>query len=400
MLNFDFHKYVKDYVKKEDKITYLDKAKDISERFKSGDLNYLMDVNSHITKEDLYRIIALKEYIVNNCEVFLVVGIGGSYMGTKAVLEALLPIYNRKKPEIIFLGKNLSSEEYHEVFEYIKEKEVIVNVISKSGGTLETTIAFDLVLDFMEKKYTNLELERRIIVTTGIVGKLRELAQKNNYDIFTIPDNIGGRFSVFTAVSLLPLAVGGINIARFISGMVESFTKADRAIEYAVIRDVLYNKGYVVDAITVYNEKLEYFVEWAKQLFAETQGKENKGILPISSINTRDLHSLGQYLQQGKNIIFETVIGIDQEKKVMLNKIDMELNTLNKIVLEKVASAHSSGHTPCNLITLDEKNEQTMGELMFYLIMVAIAGAHIMEVNPMDQPGVNNYKDLIRKEIN
>lgn len=399
MINFDFHKYVREYVKKEDKIKYLDKAKDLSERFKTGDLEYLRDVNSHITKDDIYRIIKLRDYIVSSCDVFLVIGVGGSYMGTKAVLEALSPKYNRKEPEIIFLGNNLCSEEYYETLEYIKEKEVIVNVVSKSGSTLETSIAFDLINEFMQKKYTDNELKKRVIITTGIAGKLRDFAKKNGNEVFTLPDNIGGRFSVFTSVSLLPLAVAGINIGEFLSGMVSSFSRVDRAIEYAVIRDVLYTKGYFVDAITVYNSKLEYFVEWAKQLFAETQGKDNKGILPISSINTRDLHSLGQYLQEGKRIIFETIIGIDQDKKVMLNKQDMELNTLNKIVLDKVAIAHSSGHTPCNLITIDEKNEKTMGELMYYFMMVAIAGAYLIDVNPMDQPGVKNYKDLVNLEL-
>ncbi len=399
MINFDFHKYVRNYVKKEDKIEYIEKAKNLSERFKTGDLEYLRDVNSHITKEDLHRIIKLKSYIVNNCNVFLVIGVGGSYMGTKAVIEALSSKYNKKEPEIIFLGNNLCSEEYFEVLGYIKEKEIIVNIVSKSGGTLETTVAFELVLEFMQKKYTDLELKDRLIFTTGITGKLREYAKKNGNEIFTIPDNIGGRFSVFTAVGLLPISIAGINIVEFLSGMISSFSKVDRAIEYAVIRDVLYNKGYVIDALTVYSSKLEYFVEWLKQLFAETQGKDNRGILPISCINTRDLHSLGQYLQQGKNMVFETIVAIDQNKKVSLNSHDMELNTLNRIVLDKVALAHSNGHTPCNLVTIDEKNEKTMGELMYYFIMVAIAGAYIMGVNPMDQPGVNNYKELVKKEL-
>lgn len=399
MINFDFHKYVHNYINKEDKIKYLDKAKDISERFKTGDLEYLRDVNSHITKEDLYRIVELKKYIVQNCDVFLVVGMGASYMGTKAVIEALTPKYNNKIPEIIFLGNNLCSEEYYEILEYIKDKDIIVNVISKGGDTLEVSVAFDLIIESMEKKYTSKELRKRIIVTTGIKGKLRDYAIKNSTELFTVPNNIVGKFSVFTAASLLPICVSGVNVAEFISGMISSFSRVDRAIEYAVIRDVLYNKGYLVDSITVYHSKLNYFTEWVKQLYAEAQGKSLKGILPISFINTGDLYSFGQYIEQGRNIIFETVIAIDQDKRVNLNKYDMELNTLNRIVIDKVAVSHSSSHTPCNMIIIEEKNEKNIGELMCYFMMVAVAGCYIMDVDPMDEEKINNYKELIKKEL-
>ena len=400
MINFDFHKYITNYVKKEDKVEYLEKARVIKTRFIEGDLKYWNKLESFISSQELKKIVNMTDYIRSNCNVFLVIGIGGSYMGSKAIIEALSPMYDRKSPEIIFMGTNLCSEEYSEILEYIKDKEVIVNVISKSGTTLEPSIAFSLVMDLMNEKYKEDELKDRIIVTTDPEsGDLRELADMKGYVTFNVPKLIGGRFSCLTPVGLLPIAVSGINIIKLIEGARLSYERVDRAIEYAVIRDIMYKKGKIVESFTVYNPKLYYFTEWLKQLFAETQGKDNKGILPISCVNTRDLHSLGQFLQEGHDIIFETVIGIDKDKMVTLDKYDMELNSLNKIALDKVGLAHSNGNTPTNIITIDEKNEGTMGELIHFFILAAIVGALLIDVNPFDQPGVQEYKKLINEEL-
>ena len=400
MINSDFHKYISKYVKKEDKIEYLERAKTIKERFVNGDLSYWNKLNSYISKDELKKIVNVTDYIKKNCDVFLVIGIGGSYMGAKALIEALSPMYNRDKPEIIFLGTNLCAEEYHETLEYIKEKEVIVNVISKSGGTLEPSIAFSLVMDLMKEKYDEKDLANRIIVTTDKEkGELRKLANDNNYMTFTIPDNIGGRFSVLTPVGLLPASVAGINIIKVLDGAMEDFTRVDRAMEYAIIRDILYMKGKTVENYVVYNSKLYYFTEWLKQLFGETQGKEGKGVYPTSSVNTRDLHSLGQFLQDGKDLVFETVIGIEKEDTIKLEKYDIELNSLNRIALNMVAEAHAKDHTPSGIINIDEKNETTMGELIHFFIIAAITGALLLEVNPFDQPGVEDYKKLIYNEL-
>ena len=321
-------------------------------------------------------------------------------MGSKAVIEALSPMYDRKKPEIIFLGTDLCSENYSETLKYIKDKSVIVNVISKSGTTLEPSIAFSLVMDVMNEKYTEEELKNRIIVTTDPeTGDLRELANLKGYVTFTVPQKVGGRFSCLTPVGLLPIAVAGINIIKLIEGARLSYERIDRAIEYAVIRDIMYKKGKIIESFTVYNPKLYYFTEWLKQLFAETQGKDKKGVLPISCVNTRDLHSLGQFLQEGHDIIFETVLGIDKDVKVTLEKYDMELNSLNNIALDKVGLAHSNGATPSNIITIDEKNESTIGELIHFFILAAIVGALLIDVNPFDQPGVQEYKKLINEEL-
>lgn len=400
MINFDFHKYLTNYVKKEDKVEYLEKAKEIKERFINGDLKYWNKLDTFVSKQELIKIINMTDYIRSNCDVFVVIGIGGSYMGAKAVIEALSPMYNRGKPEIIFLGNNLSSEDYYETFEYLKDKEVIVNVISKSGTTLEPSVAFDLIMNLMNKKYTQEELKDRIIITTDPDdGDLRRLVKEEEYHSFTVPKNVGGRFSCLTPVGLLPISVAGINVAKLLEGATASFERVDRAIEYAVLRDILSKKGKNIESFTVYNSKMYYFTEWLKQLFAETQGKEGKGILPISCVNTRDLHSLGQYLQEGKDIIFETVIGIDKDMMITLDKYDMELNSLNKIALDKVGLAHFNGHTPSLLITIDEKNEYAMGEMIQFFILAAITGALLIDVDPFNQPGVQEYKKLISEEI-
>ncbi|MBO5376011.1 MAG: glucose-6-phosphate isomerase [Bacilli bacterium] len=400
MINFDFHKYMSKYVKKEDKVTYLDKAREIKERFISGDLSYWNKLDTFVSKKELIKIINITDYIRDNCDVFVVIGIGGSYMGSKAIIEALSPMYNRNGPEIIFLGTDLCAEEYYETFEYIKDKRVIVNVISKSGTTLEPSIAFSLIMDVMGEKYSEEELKNRIIVTTDAEkGKLREVATEKEYVTFTVPSNVGGRFSVFTPVGLLPISVAGINIAKLLEGAMASFERVDRAIEYAVIRDILYHKNKYIESFTVYNSKLYYFTEWLKQLFAETQGKNKLGILPISTVNTRDLHSLGQFFQEGNDILFETVISIDKDKKIVLNDYDMELNSLNKIAVDKVGLAHFNGHTPSGFITIDEKNEHTMGELVHFFILSSIVGALLLNVNPFDQPGVEDYKKLINDEL-
>ena len=400
MINFDFHKYVSNYVKKEDKVEYLERARVIKSRFIEGDLKYWNKLDTFVSNQEFKKIINISDYVKDNCDVFLVIGIGGSYMGAKAVIEALSPMYNRKKPEIIFLGNNLCSEEYYETLEYIKDKEVIVDVISKSGTTLEPSIAFSLTMEVMKEKYSQEELKKRVIVTTDPEkGTLRELANKEGYVTFTVPEQVGGRFSVLTPVGLLPIAVAGIDILQLVQGAITSFERVDRAIEYAVIRDILFKKGKDVESFTVYNSKMYYFTEWLKQLFGETQGKQKKGILPMSCVNTRDLHSLGQFLQEGHDIIFETVIGIDKDKKVTLDKYDMELNSLNNIALDKVGLAHFNGFTPTNIITIDEKHEFAIGELIHFFILAAIVGALLIDVNPFDQPGVQEYKKLINEEL-
>lgn len=400
MLTFDFQTHIKNFITEEEFKKYQSKKEIIKNRFLTGDLHYWMMLNSYISAKEIEDIQAAANKIRSNSEVFIVIGIGGSYMGSQAIIQALSNLHEKKMPEVIFLGTNLTSEEYTETLNYVKGKEISVNVISKSGTTLEPSIAFDLVMELMTQKYTEKELQDRIFITTDPKeGNLRQLANEKGYTSFNVPTNIGGRYSVLTPVGLLPIAVAGIDIQKLLIGAENGISLLDKSFEYAIIRDILYQKGYPIESFTIYNKKLTYFSEWLKQLFAETQGKQGKGILPISNINTRDLHSLGQFLQEGNPIIFETVIGIEEEKDITLKNYSVTLNELNKIALEKVAIAHEKGKTPSIIMWINQKNEETLGELIQFFMYSAIIGALLMEVNPFNQPGVQEYKQLIQEAI-
>ena len=401
MLEFDFETYNGKYISIEEKASYKEKIDKIKEKFNSDELSHWLNLNTYVKKEEFTQIKKVAEEIKNKCDVFVVIGIGGSYMGSKAVIEALSPTYNRSKPEIIFLGKNINPNEYVEVLDYIKDKEIAVNVISKSGTTLEPSIAFDLVLDLMKKKYDDETLKKRLIITTDAeTGTLRKMANENGYQSFIVPTIVGGRYSVFTPVGLLPIAVAGIDLEKLLLGVKNAMQKRlINAMHYAVCRDILYNKGKHIESFTVYDEKLNYIAEWLKQLLAESHGKEGKGILPISNINTRDLHSMGQYLQEGKNVIFETVIGVKNNMSIYIDKYNKDLNKINNIALEKVCEAHNNGPTPSSIIWMEQLDAETLGELMQFFMLATIAGGYLLEINPFDQPGVQEYKKLITEGL-
>lgn len=401
MLEFDFETYNGKYISIEEKASYKEKIDKIKEKFNSDELSHWLNLNTYVKKEEFTQIKKVAEEIKNKCDVFIVIGIGGSYMGSKAVIEALSPTYNRSKPEIIFLGKNINPNEYVEVLDYIKDKEIAVNVISKSGTTLEPSIAFDLVLDLMKKKYDDETLKKRLIITTDAeTGTLRKMANENGYQSFIVPTIVGGRYSVFTPVGLLPIAVAGIDLEKLLLGVKNAMQKhLINAMHYAVCRDILYNKGKHIESFTVYDEKLNYVAEWLKQLLAESHGKEGKGILPISNINTRDLHSMGQYLQEGKNVIFETVIGVKNNMSIYIDKYNKDLNKINNIALEKVCEAHNNGPTPSSIIWMEQLDAETLGELMQFFMLATIAGGYLLEINPFDQPGVQEYKKLITEGL-
>lgn len=401
MIQCDFDKYTSKFITVMDKAKFKKQQKHAIQAFSNGELSYWNNLDSFVTREQLNTIINVANYVRDNCDVFIVIGIGGSYMGSKAIMEALLPTFEKKGPEIIFLGTDLSSGYYKEVIEHIKDKNVIVNVISKSGNTLEPNIAFEIVSYIMEGKYSKDELMDRIIITTDAKkGSLRKFAKDEGYFTFDIPKNIGGRFSVFTPVGLLPLAVAGIDVLMLLEGFMDGVDYLPMAVDYAVTRESLYKKNKFVESFTIYNPKLYYFTEWLKQLFAETQGKNGKGILPITNVNTRDLHSMGQFLQEGHDIIFETVIGIKEAPVIKIQKYDKTLNEINKIVEEKVCIAHYKDKTPSNLITIDELDEYHVGLLVRFFIIASITGALLIDVNPFDQPGVEKYKELINADLN
>ena len=300
MIKFDFNTYAD--VNEEEKSKYTERVNAIKETmYKKEALLDWLDVDTCIGKEELKKLKKVANDVRKDADVLVVIGIGGSYLGAKAIYDMFNGYFkNTTKPEIIFAGFNMSSEYTHELLEYIKDKSVYVNVVSKSGTTLEPSVALDVILKELKKRYSEYELKKRIIATTDKEkGTLKELADKEGYTTFVVPDNIGGRYSVLSPVGLFPLEVAGISAPKLLKGAKLAKKYEDSAIEYAVIRDILYNQGKTIESYTVYEPKLYYFTEWLKQLFAETQGKDGKGIFPVSMVNTRDLHSLGQFIQEG-----------------------------------------------------------------------------------------------------
>ena len=318
MIKFDF----KTFNNVKDTSDYKNKIHDIRKTFDSKkDMLDWYDVDTCITENEVKRIKKVGKYIRNNADVLIVVGAGGAYLGSKAVIEMFKEYFGNNKLEIIYTGNNLSSDYLKSLLEYVMEKEIVLNVISKSGNTIETNLIFDVLLELMEAKYDENELKKRVIITTDRKeGRLRKLAKENGFVTFPTKKNIASRFSIMTTIGLLPICAFGIDIDKLIKGYESGKKYIEKAYVYSVMRDVLYNKGKKVESFAVYEPKLSYFTEWLKYLFSETQGKNNKGILPVSTINSRDLHTMGQFYQEGDPIIFETVINIASNDDIKINE--------------------------------------------------------------------------------
>lgn len=384
MLTFDFKTFMKDEVDIEKNEDDLLKKEIIFEQldhsFMSGWRQVLQD------EELISRMIEKVDWIRKHSSVFVVVGVGGSYMGCRALDEMFSSTFSNEDFPIIYAGYQISDTYLEELTAYLQDKDFCLNVISKSGTTMETDIAYRRLLDFMRKKYTEDEIKQRVIITTDAnKGVLREDVEKYGYDSFVIPDNVGGRYSVLTPVGLLPLALR-IDIRKLLNGAMHADIYRDDAYQYACLRKRLYDQGRVVENFVVYDEKMLMFCEWLKQLFAESEGKENKGILPISTFNTRDLHSLGQFFQEGTPIVFETVLRKSQEEK------------LREIAIESVCHAHKS-HTPSSIITFSDMDEYSIGEFIYFFFLSASFSAFLFGVNPFDQPGVEDYKQKMRERL-
>ena len=399
MIKFDFESYMLDL--ENEKESYSSKIENINKILsKKEDMLDWYDVETCIDKDELKKLKKVAKQVRDDADVFLVIGIGGSYLGAKAVIDMFSSYFKKSEPEIIFGGFNISSEYTKELLEYIKDKNVYVNVVSKSGTTLEPSICFDLVLNELKKRYSKEELQKRIIVTTDKEkGTLKELADKEGYTTFTVPDKIGGRYSVLSSVGLLPIEVAGISANKLLKGAKSAKKYEEDAYEYSVIRDILYKKGRLIESYTVYEPKLYYFSEWLKQLFGETQGKNNKGIYPVSLVNSRDLHSLGQFLQEGNPVLFESVIVVENSCKVKLDNYKQNLNEINLIASDRVAKAHFNGNTPSLIFTLDKLNEENVGALIYFFEVAAAVGGFLLDVNPFDQPGVSEYKSLLSSAL-
>ena len=370
-------------------------------------------------KKEFDRIKKVAKRIRKNSEVFVVIGIGGSYLGARAVIESLtsnfanmFPDNVRKSPQIFFVGNNISPNYINELIDCIGDKDISINVISKSGTTTEPAIAFRIFREYLESKYGADEASRRIYVTTDKKkGALKKLADDEEYETFTIPDNIGGRYSVLTAVGLLPIAVAGINIDKLMEGAKkaqeeysETSLKYNPCYKYAITRNILYKKDKTIEILANYEPKLHYFTEWWKQLFGESEGKGHKGIFPAGVDLSTDLHSMGQYIQDGRRDIFETVINVEESKTDIKMKRDEDnidglnflagktMDFVNKQAMKGTVEAHVSGGVPNIIINIKKLDEETIGELIYFFELACAISGNILGVDPFDQPGVEAYK--------
>lgn len=364
-------------------------------------------------KEEFARIVDAAERIRKSCEVFLVCGIGGSYLGARAVIEMVNGIYAQKKPEIIFIGNTFSSTYIAQVLDYIKDKDVCLNVISKSGTTTETALAFRLFKQALEEKYGLEAAAKRIFATTDRNrGTLKSLADKAGYEEFAIPDDIGGRFSVITAVGLLPIAVAGIDINALLEGCRKAskdFETADLdknpAYRYAVARRMLQNQGKDAEMLVSYETQMSMVAEWWKQLFGESEGKNGKGILPCSVNFSTDLHSMGQFIQDGKKVLFETLIKVEKPTLDITFPADEEnldgmnylagksVDWVNKMACQGTLEAHvETGHVPNIEITIPDMSAESFGYMAYFFFRAIAMTTYLIDENPFDQPGVEVYK--------
>ena len=384
-----------------------------------SDFTGWINLPSNYDKEEFQKIKESSKRIRENSDVFIAIGIGGSYLGARACIEALnhnfynvLPKDKRKGPEIYYVGNNISSSYILDLFDILEDKDISINVISKSGTTTEPALAFRLFKEYMETKYGKEKAKERIYVTTDkSKGALRKLTEKEGYTSFVIPDDVGGRYSIFTPVGLLPIAVSGIDIDRLMEGALQakdeySIDNLDENIcyQYAIARNVLYNKGKDIEILVNYESYLHYFSEWWKQLFGESEGKDGKGIYPASVDFTTDLHSLGQLIQDGKRNMFETNINIEKPKKDMKIKEDEDnldglnflggktIDFVNKKAFEGTLMAHTSGGVPNLVINIPEMNEYYFGNLIYFFEKACAISGYLLGVNPFNQPGVEEYK--------
>ncbi len=367
-------------------------------------------------KEEFKRIKAAAERVKKNSEVFVVIGIGGSYLGARAAIEFLKSNhYNDLKkdtPNIYFTGNSISSTSLSELVSICEGKDISINMISKSGTTTEPAIAFRVFRELLEKKYGKEGAKERIFCTTDRArGTLKQLADKEGYETFVVPDNVGGRYSVLTAVGLLPIAVAGADIDALMAGAAKAAEAYSRpsleendCYRYAAIRNILYNKGKQIEVMVSYEPRYTMMNEWWKQLYGESEGKDNKGLFPASVVFSTDLHSMGQYIQDGRRILFETVMLIDQPKYEIVLGNDPEnvdgLNYLegrsvafvNEKAFEGTVLAHNDGGVPNVVLRASDFSEDTLGHIIYFFEKACALSGYLLGVNPFDQPGVESYK--------
>ncbi|MBB6444987.1 glucose-6-phosphate isomerase [Bacillus benzoevorans] len=378
-----------------------------------------IELPENYDKEEFLRIQTTAEKIKRDSDILLVIGIGGSYLGARAAIEALQhSFYNiiqkekRAAPQIIFVGNNISSTYMMDVIDLLEGKDFSINVISKSGTTTEPAIAFRIFRKLLEEKYGKEEAGKRIYATTDKAkGALKTVADEEGYETFVIPDDVGGRYSILTAVGLLPIAVSGADIAAIMKGAQAAQTdfssselNENMAYQYAAVRNILYNKGKTIEMLINYEPALQYFSEWWKQLFGESEGKDQKGIYPSSANFSTDLHSMGQYVQEGRRDLFETIIKVETPRRELkIEQAENDLDGLNYLAgrtidfvnnkaFEGAMLAHTDGGVPNLAVLIPKLDEYTFGYLVYFFEKACAMSGYLLGVNPFDQPGVEAYK--------
>jgi len=378
-----------------------------------------VDLPESYDKDEFARIKKAAEKIKNDSEVLVVIGIGGSYLGAKAAIEFLshsfynnLPKDKRKTPEIYFAGTNMSGVYLQHLIEVVGDRDFSVNVISKSGTTTEPAIAFRVFKKMLEEKYGKEEAAKRIYATTDKEkGALKTLATAEGYETFVVPDNVGGRFSVLTAVGLLPIAAAGINIDELMAGAKDAMNDfanknmdENQALQYAAVRNILHRKGKDLELMVNYEPRVHYLAEWWKQLFGESEGKDGKGLYPTSADFSADLHSLGQYIQEGQRLFFETVVSIGKPEVEFVIESDKDnldglnfiagktLDYVNKKATDGVILAHIDGDVPNLGVNIPEATPYHLGYTFYFFEKACGVSGYLLGVNPFDQPGVEAYK--------
>ncbi len=374
-----------------------------------------VELPTNYDKEEFARIKAAAKKIQENSDILIVIGIGGSYLGARAAIEFLKsPFYNNMKkstPDIYYVGNNINPTYLNEILAICEGKNISVNVISKSGTTTEPALAFRVFKKLIEEKYGKEEAKNHIFATTDKAkGTLKELSDTEGYETFVVPDNVGGRFSVLTAVGLLPIAVAGCDIDKLMEGARQAqndytadFDQND-CYQYAALRNILYRKGKSVEMLVSYDPAFAMMSEWYKQLFGESEGKDNKGIFPASVIFSTDLHSMGQYIQQGSRVMFETVVDIKKPKQDFylekdeanldgLNFLcDQNMSVVNRKAFEGTILAHTEGGVPNMILELEDVSEYSLGYLIYFFEKACAVSGYVLGVNPFNQPGVESYK--------
>ena len=409
----------------DEEVTYMSKLvedakKQLLDRNGAGnDFLGWLDLPVDYDKEEFTRIKKAAEKIQGDSEVLIVIGTGGSYLGARAAIEFLRHgFYNnvskeiRKTPEIYYCGNSISGTYLQGLIDVVGDRDFSVNIISKSGTTTEPAIAFRIFKEMLEKKYGKAEAAKRIYATTDKAkGALKNLATEEGYETFVVPDDVGGRFSVLTAVGLLPIAVSGADIDKLMEGAAEGrklaleqkFEEND-ALKYAALRNILLRKGKSVEILANYEPSLHYVSEWWKQLYGESEGKDQKGLFPASVDLTTDLHSMGQFIQDGSRIMFETVMNVEKSRcEVTIQKEDVDLDGLNylagktmdfvnKSAMNGTILAHTDGNVPNFMVKIPEQNEFYLGELFYFFEFACGVSGYLLGINPFNQPGVESYK--------